>query len=75
MTHRNLTHLREGESAMVASLLNQGGIKRRLQDLGLIPGTTVRCVHKSPYGDPVAYGIRGAVIALRSDDAKSVLVN
>jgi ferrous iron transport protein A len=72
---KNLTNLCEGESGKVASLLNKGSIKRRLQDLGLVPGTQVQCIHKSPYGDPVAYGIRGAVIALRTDDAKEVLIS
>jgi ferrous iron transport protein A len=75
MNEKNLTNLHEGESARVISLLNKGRIKRRLQDLGLIPGTQVQCIQKSPYGDPVAYGIRGAVIALRADDAKGVLIN
>ena len=75
MPTKNLTNLQEGESARVASLINKGSIKRRLQDLGLVPGTQVQCIQKSPYGDPVAYGIRGAVIALRSDDAKGILIN
>ena len=75
MSTKNLTSLREGESAQVASLQNKGSIRRRLQNLGLVPGTQVQCIHKSPYGDPVAYGIRGAVIALRADDAIGVLLN
>ena len=75
MLERNLTSLREGENAKVITLLNNGSIRRRLQDLGLIPGTNVKCIHKSPYGDPVAYGIRGAVVALRSEDAQGVLIN
>ena len=37
-------------------------------------GTEVECVQKSPAGDPIAYDIRGAVIALRSDDSKFVIV-
>ena len=74
MFTKNLTDLHEGESAQVTSLINKGSIKRRLQDLGLVPGTQVQCIQKSPYGDPVAYGIRGAVIALRSDDAKGILI-
>lgn len=68
----NLTHLSEGESACVAYLHNTGSMKRRLQDLGLVPGTNVKCLHKSPHGDPVAYCIRGAVIALRCEDAAAV---
>lgn len=75
MFAKNLTHLKEGESARVASLLNTGSIKRRLQDLGLVEGTQVHCIQKSPYGDPVAYGIRGAVIALRTEDAQGILVS
>lgn len=74
MLTKNLTHLREGENACVVCLTNQGTIKRRLQDLGLVEGTSVACIQKSPYGDPVAYGIRGAVIALRSEDAGRILI-
>ena len=74
MLIKNLTNLQEGESACVCSLLSRGSIKRRLQDLGLVEGTQVQCIQKSPYGDPVAYGIRGAVIALRTEDAMGVLV-
>lgn len=75
MLTRNLACLREGECARVILLQNCGSIKRRLQDLGLVEGTQVRCVQKSPYGDPVAYEIRGAVIALRAEDAGNVLVD
>ncbi|MCL1903357.1 MAG: ferrous iron transport protein A [Oscillospiraceae bacterium] len=75
MLIKNLTNMCVGESAQVALLLNKGSIRTRLEDLGLIPGTRIHCIHKSPYGDPVAYEIRGAVIALRSDDAKGVLLN
>lgn len=74
MFTKNLTNLQEGESAQVASLMNTGSIKRRLQDLGLVEGTKVECIQKSPFGDPVAYGIRGAVIALRTEDAQAVLL-
>jgi ferrous iron transport protein A len=45
---------------------------RRLIDLGLVRGTRVTCVLKSPAGDPCAYLIRGALIALRRADADGV---
>ena len=47
-------------------------MRRRLQDIGLISGTRVECVGVSPLGDPAAYLIRGAVVALRSRDAGGV---
>ena len=75
MQKKNLTDLHVGERAQVVSLQNEGNIKRRLQDLGLVEGTRVNCVQKSPNGDMVAYGIRGAIIALRSEDAVRVLVS
>ena len=75
MHEKNLTDLHEGESAQVTSLHNESGIKRRLQDLGLVEGTRVSCIQKCPHGDMVAYGIRGAIIAIRSEDAVSVLVS
>ena len=47
-------------------------MRRRLLDIGLIPGTRVTCTAVSPAGDPAAYLIRGAVIALRGRDAGGV---
>ena len=49
-------------------------MRRRLRDIGLIEGTKVKCVLKSPAGDPTAYQIRGALIALRSEDAEKVIL-
>ena len=70
----SLAKLQVGERARVASLLSRGSMRRRLQDIGLIEGTEVECVQKSPAGDPVAYRIRGALIALRSEDSSNILV-
>ncbi|RPF49154.1 ferrous iron transport protein A [Hydrogenoanaerobacterium saccharovorans] len=64
----------EGKTAKVNYLLATGSMRRRLQDIGLIEGTDVECLQKSPSGDPVAYLIRGAVIALRSEDSSKILV-
>ncbi len=73
-TSAALSDLQEGQRARVLTLLETGGMRRRLQDIGLIEGTAVECVQKSPAGDPVAYGIRGAVIALRAEQAAAVIV-
>lgn len=73
-TATTLHSMREGASATVTKLLNDGSMRRRLQDIGLIEGTPVLCLQKSPSGDPIAYLIRGAVIALREEDSSKVLV-
>lgn len=69
-----LSELHEGQSACVVDILPQNKLKARLQDLGLIKGTEVRCLQRSAYGDPVAFFFRGAAIALRQSDSSSVLV-
>ncbi len=74
MTYKTMNDLAKGERARVAEVRAQGGMRRRLQDIGLIEGTEVECLHKSPAGDPVAYLIRGAVIALRSEDSGNILI-
>ena len=69
-----LNSLEVGEKCIVLELVSEGLIRRRLLDLGLIPATIVEAVQESPFGDPVAYLIRGTVIALRSEVAESILV-
>lgn len=70
----SLKDLKQGQKARVKSILSTGSIRRRLLDIGLIEGTEVECLQKSPAGDPVAYLIRGAVIALRSEDSSNILI-
>lgn len=65
-----------GEVATVTGLSPacQGPQRRRLLDLGLVPGTRVTVEMRSPLRDPVAYRVRGAVIALRRHQADWVQV-
>ena len=64
-----------GEQGKVSQLTSTGIQRRRMLDLGLVAGTTVQALQKSPSGDPVAYFIRGAVIALRTEDAGKIMVS
>ena len=63
-----------GSKCTVISLTASGTIRRRFLDLGIISGTNIEVLQKSPSGNLVAYFIRGAVIALRSEDASTILV-
>ena len=63
-----------GKSARVKELTASGNLRRRMLDLGLVIGTIVESLRKSPSGDPTAYEIRGAVIALRSEEASKIMV-
>lgn len=73
-TSKTLSDMQEGATARVKALLTEGGIRRRLRDIGLIEGTRVCCLNRGPSGDPTAYLIRGAVIALRREDSTKIIV-
>lgn len=74
MGYMTLNSLMPGEVARVCELRTKGSMRRRFLDIGLICGTEVECVGKSPMGDPMAFMIRGAVIAIRSEDCANILV-
>jgi DtxR family Mn-dependent transcriptional regulator len=74
---KRLAEVSLGESARVVRISPacRGVQRRRLFDLGLIPGTVVRAEFRGPGGDPTAYDIRGATIALRRQQAEQILVS
>ena len=71
---RCLSDIRHGEKATVSALRTEGSMRRRLLDIGLIENTDVECLGRSPAGDPSAYLIRGAVIAIRAADCRDILI-
>ena len=71
---RTLDRLAAGRRAVVAELTAPEDQRRRLQELGFVPGGRVEVVQESPWGDPVAYAVCGAVIALRRSGARQILV-
>ena len=75
LEYETLAEMKVGQRARVVGLLVEGLTRRRLLDLGLLPGTEVKAVMKSPLGTPVAYEIRGSVLALRPEDASKIMVN
>ncbi|MDQ7092613.1 FeoA family protein [Desulfosporosinus sp. PR] len=70
-----LNQLPIGKKANVTALTSDGATRRRMLDLGIIDGTEIEPLYKSPSGNPVAYLIRGAVIALRSDVSGRIMVS
>ena len=70
-----LNQLPIGKKANVRSMMFEGAARRRILDLGVINGTEIETLYKSPSGNPVAYLIRGAVIALRSDMTDKIIVS
>ena len=64
-----LEKLRPGQAGTVLALRLEGPLRRRLRDLGMVEGARLQCLGRSPLGDPSAYLICGAAIALRRSDS------
>lgn len=67
-----LNHLTLGTQAKIVQLNSSGSLRRRLLDLGFVKDTNITAVLKSPSGDPIAYEVRGSLIALREEDSKKI---
>ena len=72
-----LSGLKPGRRTYVTglSLACRGAERRRLLDLGFVPGTIVEIEMISPAGDPTAYRVRGSIVALRREQANLIRVN
>jgi DtxR family Mn-dependent transcriptional regulator len=75
-TDEPLHHLKLDESGTVTGISPRchGVERRRLLDLGIVPGTVVRAEMISPSGDPIAYRVRGALIALRREQSELIRI-
>ncbi|HWR55482.1 MAG TPA: FeoA family protein [Negativicutes bacterium] len=71
---KKLSDISLGAACRISAIGAEGLMRRRLMDLGFVPGTKVECLRRSPAGDPTAYLVRGTVIALRKEDASCVYI-
>lgn len=69
-----MDQLRPGEAAKVAAVGGVGAFRRRLLELGFLPGTEVVRTGQAPLGDPLSFRIRGAVVCLRRSEASTIAV-
>ncbi|MFR8104344.1 MAG: FeoA family protein [Clostridia bacterium] len=74
MNRKSLNEIKIGEKVKVEELKCDNTIRRRMLDLGIVKGTDMLPVLKSPSGDPTAYEVRGSIIALRKEDAQQIKV-
>ncbi|HCA79871.1 MAG TPA: hypothetical protein DEP53_09070 [Bacteroidetes bacterium] len=73
---RTLSMLRPGERGIVTGISQacRGLQRRRLMDLGVVPGAVIEVAMESVTRDPVAYSVRGATIALRKQQADMIFI-
>lgn len=69
---KTLNDIKLNDTVIIDSLNCTGKLHRRFLDLGIIPGTKITPVFSSIFNDPIAYEVRGSVIAIRNEDARNI---
>lgn len=70
-----LNFLEIGQIARVLVIDKKSNLYQRFLDIGITENTIIECVLKSPWGNPKAYRIKGATIAIRDEDASTIKVD
>lgn len=71
---RGLHNANLGSIVTVKDLSSSGMLRERMLALGLTKGAKVEVIRKGPSGDPTVYNIRGAMIALRKEEASLIVI-
>ena len=69
-----LSEVQPGQIVEVIAIAGQSSFRRRLLELGLVPGTRVELVRVAPLGDPVELLVRGASLSIRKAEASVIEV-
>lgn len=69
----NLSNLKPGQQGKILKLDSSiGPIRRRLMDMGVIPGETIKVEKVAPMGDPIEVTVKGYNLSLRKNEAKGI---
>lgn len=69
-----LSELPVGSSGRVISVKGEGVVARRLMEMGVVPGVSVKLIKTAPFGDPIEIKVRRYSLALRKNEANAVEV-
>ena len=71
----SLSSLRPGMVCRLRKLELEGGLRRRLQDMGFVPGARIICAYAAPSGSTVAFVCSGTLMAMRTAECSDILVD
>ena len=69
-----LRHMHKNQEGEIVAINGAGELGRRLREMGLVPGTTIRIMGRAPLKDPVAVRIMGSTVSLRNGEADQIEV-
>ena len=71
---RFLEDLKSGERACVKSIQGGGAIRRRMMDMGIVPGVELEVVRRAPFGGPLQVRLKGYYLAMRRGECAKIVV-
>lgn len=74
MNSSKLSEIKIGQEGIVVEIAAEPGIKRRLMDMGLVPGVKVKIEKVAPLGDPTDLIVKGYHLSLRKEEASAITV-
>ncbi|MDO9464383.1 MAG: FeoA family protein [bacterium] len=69
-----LSDLKAHSKGKVKQVSGQGQLKRKLLDMGIVPGSNLEVIRVAPFGDPVEVRIKGYNLSLRKEEAKQISI-
>ena len=70
-----LANLTVGAEAKVVEVVGQTAVTRRLMEMGVVPGVSVKVIKTAPFGDPIQIRVRGYSLAMRKNEAETIVVS
>lgn len=70
-----LANLSIGTEAKVVRVAGKSTVTRRLMEMGVVPGVSVKIIKTAPFGDPIQIRVRGYSLAMRKSEAENIEVS
>ena len=71
---RYLGELKPGERAFVEHIEGGGALRRRMMDMGIVPGVELEVIRCAPWGGPLQIRLKGYYLAMRRGECAKILV-
>ncbi len=71
---RTAADLKPGETGLIADIDNDHPSARRLLEIGFTPGQEIELLNTGLFKDPLAFSVRGTIVAVRKNEAICILI-
>ncbi len=71
---RTASELKFGEKVIITHVDENHPSSRRILEVGFTPGQEIELMNKSIFNDPLAFSVRGTLIAIRKNEADCIIV-